>query len=252
MPTVSRRAGGIGPVSYGDLIFPGQSFYVEGEQRFDVSADEALDTASALLDDAGWIMGADGVRTSQGVAGIADGTPFAIDVPYENSWAQARCNTEMLQQTLKPLGIAVTPEAYDAASFWTDVAADKFTFYHGGNSYATTDIYFAQTFMCDGSANVLLAKWCNPEVDDLITKAQATSTSTRPPTCTARCRTSSWTSSPRSPRERSTPSSAPPGPHGLLPACRRVQPGARVRKSRRPIPPGAAVSDRPPLSDPRP
>jgi len=166
---------GIGPVSYGDLIFPGQSFYDEGEHRFDVSKDEALKIASGLLDRAGWVEGADGVRVSQGVAGMADGTPFAISVPYENGWAQARCNTEMLQQYLIPIGIAVTPEAYDGASFWTDVAADKFTFYHGGNNYATIDTYFAQTFMCDGSANNLLAKMCDPKVDELITRAQETS-----------------------------------------------------------------------------
>jgi peptide/nickel transport system substrate-binding protein len=166
---------GIGPVSFGDLIFPDQSFYVEGEQRFDVSKDEALRTAAKLLDGAGWVEGPDGVRVSQGVSGLADGTPFEMTVPYENGWAQARCNTEMLQQYLLPLGITVTPEAYDAATFWTDVAAEKFTFYHGGNSYATTDIYFAQTFMCDGSANDLLAKWCDPKVDKLITQAQETS-----------------------------------------------------------------------------
>lgn len=166
---------GIGPVSFGDLIFPGQSFYVEGEQRFDVTSDEALKIASGLLDGAGWVEGPDGTRVSQGVAGIADGTPFEISVPYETGWAQAKCNTEMLQQYLLPVGIAVTPEAYDPASFWTDVAADKFTFYHGGNNYATIDTYFAQTFLCDGSVNALLAKYCNPEVDDLITKAQASS-----------------------------------------------------------------------------
>ena len=165
----------IGTVSFGDQIYPGQSFYVEGEQRFDVSADEALATASELLDGAGWVEGPDGVRIADGVAGMADETPFAVSVPYENSWAQARCNTEMLQQALKPLGIEITPEAYDAASFWTDVAADKFQMYHGGNSYATTDAYFGQTFMCEGSANALIAKYCNPEVDELITQAQATS-----------------------------------------------------------------------------
>ncbi len=166
---------GIGPVSFGDLIFPGQQFYTEGEQRFDVSSDEALEIASGLLDGAGWVEGPDGTRVSQGVAGIDDGTPFAISVPYESGWAQARCNTEMLQQYLLPIGIAVTPEAYDGASFWTDVAADKFTFYHGGNNYATVDAYFAQTYLCDGSVNDLLAKWCNPEVDALINQAQASS-----------------------------------------------------------------------------
>lgn len=159
---------GIGPVSYGDLIFEGDNLYAEGEQRFDVPQDEALDLASDLLDDAGWTPGADGVRES------SDGTRFSVSVPYENTWQQARCNTEMLQQYLKPLGVEIIPEAYDRASFWTDVAADKFTMYHAGNNYATTDAYFAQSFACEGSVNNLIAKWCNDEVDELIAQAQAT------------------------------------------------------------------------------
>ena len=166
---------GIGAVEFGDLIFAGQSFYSQGDSPFDVSRDEALRIASELLDGAGWVVGADGVRESKGVAGVPDGTPFAVDVPYENTWAQARCNTELLQQYLVPLGVQVTPEAYDAAQFWTDAAAGSFQFWHGGNSYATVDIYFAQTFLCEGSVNPLITRWCDPQVDELITQAQASS-----------------------------------------------------------------------------
>jgi peptide/nickel transport system substrate-binding protein len=166
---------GIGPVSYGDLIYEGNPLYVKGEQRFDVPQDEALKTAGDLLDKAGWVMGSDGVRVSSGVDGLADGTPFAVTVPYENTWQQAQCNTETLQQDLKPLGIDITPQAYDSASFYTDVAADKFEMYHAGNNYATEDAYFSQSLTCDGSVTNLIAKWCNPDVDALIKQAQATS-----------------------------------------------------------------------------
>ncbi len=166
---------GIGAVSFGDQIFPGQDFHTQGPDPYDVSKEEALATAIELLEGAGWVEGADGVRVSQGVAGLADGTPLAVNVPYENSWAQARCNTEMLQQSLAPAGIAITPEAYDPAQFWGDAADGKFTFWHGGNSYATVDIFFAQTFLCDGSVNALITRWCNDEVDALIKQAQATS-----------------------------------------------------------------------------
>lgn len=166
---------GIGPVSYGDLIFEGQSFYIEGEQRFNLDRDAAMEKAAELLDEAGWVEGPDGVRVASGVEGVDDGTKFAVDVPYENSWAQARCNTEMLQQFAKPVGIQITPLAHDKATFWSDVAADKFTLYHGGNNYATVDDYFGQTFMCDGGANNLIAKWCDKEADALIAKARASS-----------------------------------------------------------------------------
>ncbi|MGB3375983.1 MAG: ABC transporter substrate-binding protein [Microbacterium sp.] len=158
----------IGPVSYGEVIYEGQDFYTEGEQRFDLDANAALKKANALLDQAGWKAGADGVREK-------DGVKLAVDVPYENTWTQARCNTEMLQQALQPAGIAITPVAYDRANFWTDVAADKFKMYHAGNNYATVDAYFQQTFACEGSANNLIAKWCNEDVDAMIAQALASS-----------------------------------------------------------------------------
>jgi peptide/nickel transport system substrate-binding protein len=161
-----------GHASTGDLIYPGDPLYKAGEQRFGLSSTDALAKASALLDQAGWKTGSDGVRVAQGVKGAADGTKLAVNVPYENTWQQARCNTEMLQQSLKPLGVQITPQAYDSASFYGDVAKGKFEMYHAGNAYATTDSYFSQSFTCNGSVTNLMAKWCNKDVDALIARAQ--------------------------------------------------------------------------------
>jgi peptide/nickel transport system substrate-binding protein len=36
------------------------------------------DRAAALLDEAGWVMGDDGIRVAQGVAGVEDGTPLTV------------------------------------------------------------------------------------------------------------------------------------------------------------------------------
>lgn len=168
-----------GHVSFGDLIYKGDPLYEAGDQRFELSEADALAKAGALLDGAGWKVGPDGVRVAHGVKGAADGTKLAAKVPYENTWQQARCNTEMLQQSLKPLGVAVTPQAYDSASFYGDVGKDKFTMYHAGNAYATTDAYFAQSFTCDGSVTNLMAKWCNKDVDKLIAEAQQESDLTK-------------------------------------------------------------------------
>jgi peptide/nickel transport system substrate-binding protein len=166
---------GIGPVSFGDLIFKGQDFFTAGDDKFNVSKADALKKADDLLTAAGWVTGSDGVRVSKGVKGIADGTRFEVKVPYESTWSQAQCNTELLQQALAPAGIKATPQAYDAATFYTDAAAGKFQFWHGGNNYATVDAYFGQTLTCKGSVNPLLVQWCNEDVDKLIAQAQATS-----------------------------------------------------------------------------
>ena len=53
-------------------------------------------------------------------------------MPYEGNWPAAECNTLLLQSTIKEIGLDIQPQKYDPAPFWGDVAADKFTMYHGG------------------------------------------------------------------------------------------------------------------------
>src|SRR5690606_21750054 len=56
----------VGPVSFGDLSDDGQDFASKGDQRFDVSKDEALAKANDLLAEAGWKAGADGILEKDG------------------------------------------------------------------------------------------------------------------------------------------------------------------------------------------
>ncbi|WP_169317173.1 ABC transporter substrate-binding protein [Actinacidiphila oryziradicis] len=164
----------IGANATGNLIFNGNWAYTPGLNKYGVSQSDALAKAGALLDAAGWKMGSGGVRQAEGVKGVANGTKFAVTVPYENAWTQARCNTQLLQSDLKPLGVQITPQAYDTATFYPDVAKNKFQMYHAGDQWATVDDEMSQAFTCNGQATNLIAKWCDPQVDDLIAKAQAT------------------------------------------------------------------------------
>lgn len=167
---------GIGGVSYGGIILPGSWAYTPGLDRYKVPQQQALGTASKLLDAAGWKGGANGsVRKSQGVKGIADGTPLSIKVPFENTWDQARCNTQLLKSALQPLGVDIQPQAYDGASFYSDVAKGKFQMYHGGDGWATVDDMMQQAFTSDGQANSIMARWKNAQLDKLVDQAQATS-----------------------------------------------------------------------------
>jgi peptide/nickel transport system substrate-binding protein len=163
----------IGPSAYGNLVFEGSWAYVPGINKYDVPRDQALATAGKLLDEAGWKMGPGNVRVAQGVAGMADGTPLAVTVPYENNWQQAQCHTLFLQTDLAPLGVKITPQAYDPASFYGDVGKDKFVMYHMGDDWATIDDEMQQAFTCHGQVTGLISKWCDPEVDKLITAARA-------------------------------------------------------------------------------
>lgn len=165
---------GIGPVSFGDLIYETSPLYVAGEQRFAIAPEEAAKKASALLAEAGWTPGDDGILVAENVEGVEAGERFSVTVPFENTWNQARCNTEMLQQALLPVGVDIQPEAYDGATFWTDVGSGSFKMYHAGNSYATDDVHMADSYMCEGAVVDLIARWCNEEVDALIDQAQQT------------------------------------------------------------------------------
>jgi peptide/nickel transport system substrate-binding protein len=164
----------IGANATGSLAFDGSWAYTAGFSKYDVAKAQGLSTAGALLDQVGWKVGSGGTRQAQGVPGVADGTKLAVTVPYENNWSQARCNTELLQADLAPLGVKITPQAYDAATFYTDVAKNKFAMYHAGDQWATFDDQMQQGFTCKGQVTDLIAKWCNPQVDKLIAQAQAT------------------------------------------------------------------------------
>jgi peptide/nickel transport system substrate-binding protein len=163
----------MGPVAYGNLVFDGSWAYTPGLTRYDLPRDKALSTAGELLDQAGWKMGAGGVRTAHGVQGVDDGSLLAVTVQYENSWPQAQCHTLFLQTDLAPLGVKITPQAFDGATFWGDVAKNKFAMYHLGDNWATVDDEMQQGFTCKGQATNLIAKWCDPHVDELVTAAAA-------------------------------------------------------------------------------
>jgi peptide/nickel transport system substrate-binding protein len=163
---------GIGGVSYGATILPGSWAYSPGLDKYKVSKDQALATAGKLLDEAGWK--GSGTRKSQGVKGESDGTSLTIKVPFENNWDQARCSTQLLQSALKPLGVDIKPQAYDAATFYTDAGKGKFTMFHAGDGWATVDDMMEQGYTSNGLANSIIAQWKNPEFDKLVAQAEAT------------------------------------------------------------------------------
>lgn len=165
---------GTGGLSFGETILEGSWAYVDGLRKFDVPREEALEIASALLDEVGWVEGPDGIRVANGVEGVEDGTEFEVEVPFESGWLQSRCNTELLRDRLLPLGVSFQPLAYDPASFWADVADGAFTFFHGGNGWATVDDLMLQGFTTNGLSNEIVAQWSNPEVDELVAAAGRT------------------------------------------------------------------------------
>ncbi len=162
---------GIGPVSYGNIIFSGP---LKNSQfkTYDVSKSVAVKRANALLTKAGWISsGGTAVRTANAVAGVADGTKLSFKVAFETNWAQARCHTELMSQAVKAAGIDAIPQAADNPTFWTEVGKGTFGMYHGGNGYPTVDLQMQSAFTCNGGSVNIMAKWCNKEFDAIVAVA---------------------------------------------------------------------------------
>jgi peptide/nickel transport system substrate-binding protein len=166
---------GTGAVSYGGVIGQGLWAYSPGLDMYNQPQAQALQTAGALLDSAGWVMGSGGVRTSKGVAGLPDGTAFSVKVPFESNWDQARCNTTLLKNDLAPLGVEITPQAYDPATFYQDIAANKFEFWHAGDNFANVDNLMQFAFTTNGSENAIMCQVTNTQLNDLVNQAWATS-----------------------------------------------------------------------------
>jgi peptide/nickel transport system substrate-binding protein len=163
---------GIGPVSYGNVIFSGP-MKSRVLTTYKVSKSAGLLQANRLLNAAGWIMSSGGIRVAKNVKGVTDGTRLSFKVPFEASWQQARCNTEMMSQFVKAAGIQALPQAFDGPTFWTEVGKGSFGMYHGGNGYPTVDAQMQSAFTCNGGSVGIMAKWCNPTFDALVAKAIA-------------------------------------------------------------------------------
>lgn len=165
---------GTGAVTYGNILRPWDAAYTEIDSYKAADRTAALETAGELLDAAGWVL-ADGatVRTASGVAGVADGTPLAYSVPYEGNWPAAECHVQVLQQNLAEAGIEVTPQSYDAAAYWGDVATGAFTMYHGGaGAIDSADLYF-NWFTSEGSLTALTTHLADPEIDAKVAEARS-------------------------------------------------------------------------------
>jgi len=160
---------GTGDPLYGGFIYDWQSEFYDGLEPFKLPREERIEQAKALLDEAGWVEGPDGVRVSQGVEGVDDGTPFEVNVPYEANWPASECHTQLLQNWGLDAGLTFNPERYDPGNFWNDAIDGKFQMWHAGipgSLFAANSIY--EVFHTNGSWNPYYFHGSNPELDEML------------------------------------------------------------------------------------
>ncbi|MGW3955495.1 ABC transporter substrate-binding protein [Streptomyces sp. NPDC004752] len=164
---------GTGGITYGNILRPWDPNYTEIDTYKTAGRAESITKAKKLLDEAGWVEGG-GTRIAKGVTKVADGTPLKFSVAYEANWPAAQCHVQLLQQNLKDVGIDVTPEKYDPAAFWGDVAKGKFTMYHGGAAATGAADLYQNWFRTGGSLTASTTHLADPQLDAKIDKALST------------------------------------------------------------------------------
>ena len=161
---------GAGNPLYGGFVYDWQTDFFDGTAPYKgLTREQRAEQAKKLLDEAGWVEGPGGVRVAKGVEGMADGTPFSINIPYEANWPASECHTQLLQNWGKGAGLDLKPERYDPGAYWGDVVASKFQMWHAANSgsvYAPGIIY--QLFHKSGIWNPYWFHGDDPELDKML------------------------------------------------------------------------------------
>ncbi|MBA3234661.1 MAG: hypothetical protein H0T59_01555 [Chloroflexi bacterium] len=132
--------------------------------------------AGALLDDAGWAAGADGMRTASGVEGVDDGTPLQLDFLHFPAFGRYG---ELFRSEMAAIGIDVTLKPLDPPVFVETVFTNR-DFDTNIISYCNgPDPEIGVRRMFD-SAQIgpvpfsNAAGYSNPDVDALFDKARLT------------------------------------------------------------------------------
>jgi peptide/nickel transport system substrate-binding protein len=118
------------------------------------------DQAAALLDEAGWVVGADGVREK-------DGVRLSFAVMYQKSPSYFEPAVLIVQEYWNAIGIETTLEGEILEASWERQQSGDFDLFVW--EYNTRSNVLAYQYACDR----LPANWgyCNPDLDQLIASA---------------------------------------------------------------------------------
>lgn len=122
--------------------------------------------AAALLDEAGWVVGADGVRAKDG-----DRLAFTLHIPGDDATRQIMA--EAMQEYWRAIGVAITIAPEDGSALDERV-------YEAGDFEAVLETLSTAMFAPDqfyflgcasSGADANASGYCNPEVDELFKQA---------------------------------------------------------------------------------
>jgi peptide/nickel transport system substrate-binding protein len=124
------------------------------------------DRAKALLDEAGWKVGADGMR-------VKDGQKMSLTVRTHSEDPDRKQLIQVLQSEFQKVGIDVTTNTVEFPAFFQDVQDGKYQVgVIGWLNLSDPDRATFRQFTIDGTANY--GKYKNEQVDKLLKDARAT------------------------------------------------------------------------------
>jgi peptide/nickel transport system substrate-binding protein len=154
-------------------VVPGPAYYVSTAN--DACLAQDIEGANALLDEAGWVRGADGIREKDGVR---------LSMLYQTSTNSVRQGTQALvKQWWEEIGVETELRNIDASVFFGGDPASPDTY---GKFYADVEMYtnsasgvdlesYMNSFTCDNVSNSEnqwlgpnVPRYCNPEYDEMI------------------------------------------------------------------------------------
>ncbi len=154
---IQLLAQGKGYIEYGPLT-PSQIGYWDGVEQIGYGYD--LDQAKALMQEAGYTYGADGMLITP------DGQPFALTVYTlsPETWVKT---TEITVEQLKELGVALTIEQGEAGLLIQRTIAGDYEFSVMGNTDLEADmLYISYHSSMVGGNN--LSQVSDPELDEIL------------------------------------------------------------------------------------
>jgi peptide/nickel transport system substrate-binding protein len=162
------------------LPVPGEQALIDADalKQYQWSGDVPTATAAAnqLLDDAGWVKGADGIRAKNGVK-----LSFQAECPQ--GWSDWNATLEVVAQAGKNIGIDIKTY-FPISTVWVqdyqNGTFDMVMFGYGGIGIASpwTRAYMAMgstNLPPEGSPNTIQnwGRWVNAEADDIVNKLAA-------------------------------------------------------------------------------
>ncbi|MDQ0614129.1 peptide/nickel transport system substrate-binding protein [Microbacterium sp. W4I4] len=146
------------PASYPNWTLPADSPVI---MKYDP------DAAKKKLDEAGWAVGADGIR-------VKDGQPLKLRLFVDSSSITEQSEAEYFVPWMKEIGIQVDIESTDVDTISAETSAGNYDMYFSGWSMGADPDFQLGINTCanlptgtDGSGGTSQDGWCDPEFDKL-------------------------------------------------------------------------------------